>query len=278
MTTTVATRPANIWTMAVAYTRLEVIEDLSYPLSIVFQQVTSVFPVVLWFFVARLFEQAGRATQVGGDYYTFVVVGLSVSVVLQMALSGFGRRLESAQKQGTLETMLVEPIAWMAVPFAMNVWRVLLGSIDCVLMLTIGLFLGAHYRMAGLLPFAAIAILGILAATGIGTLSASVQVLAKRSQPVVALYGLAASLLGGALFPVETLPTWLRALSYAVPHRYAIGAARAVIMETPPDSAMNFSEAAVALVVFNAVVVTLGFFLFSRSLQYGRRLGLLSGY
>ncbi|MDP8932272.1 MAG: ABC transporter permease, partial [Actinomycetota bacterium] len=260
-----------------AYTRLEIVEDLSYPMSVVMQFVTAVFPVVLYYFVAQLVP--GRRANVGGDYYTFAVIGLAVAVVLQHALSGFGRRLEVTQNQGTFETMLVEPVPWMAVPVTLNIWRTAIGAMACGLMLLLGALLGADFRVAAIPAFVALVFLGVLACTAIGTLSASLQVLAKRSAPIISLYGLAATLLGGALFPVSGFPPWLAVFSYAVPHMYVIEGARHLLMVAPP-STRTFGPlgAVIALVVFNAVVFAVALPLFSRSLQYARKHGLLSGY
>ena len=86
------------------------------------------------------------------------------------------------------------------------------------------------------------------------------------------------SLLAGSLFPVSLLPEWLQVLSWAIPHTYVINAARTVLMDDPGAFAISFSNATLALLVFNVVVMSLGLWVFSRSLEYGRKMGLLSGY
>ncbi len=279
MSPTVSTKFKDITTVLIAYTRLEAIEDFSYPMTIVFDQLGKVFPVFLYYFVARLVDTNGGARHdVGSDYYTFAVIGLSVAVVLQAALSGFGARLDRAQNQGTFETMLVEPVPWTFVPIAMNIWRITIAAMSCAVMLAIGFLLGARYQVSALPAFAGLLTLGALSCTAIGILSAGLMVLAKRSQPILVLYGLAASLLGGALFPIEILPGWLRLFSYVVPHMYVINAARTVFMSQPPAAAMDVSQAVTVLLIFNVVVFAIGLALFSRSLQYARRLGTLSGY
>jgi hypothetical protein len=39
-----------------------------------------------------------------------------------------------------------------------------------------------------------------------------------------------------------------------------------------------FDTAVLALLIFNVVVMSAGLWLFSRSLEYGRKMGMLSGY
>ncbi len=89
---------------------------------------------------------------------------------------------------------------------------------------------------------------------------------------------MAASLLAGSLFSVNQLPAWLRMFSWAIPHTYVINATRQVLMADPGSFVMPFSTAAIALTVFNLVVFSVGLWLFSRSLEYGRKMGMLSGY
>ena len=84
-------------------------------------------------------------------------------------------------------------------------------------------------------------LLGILACTAIGILSASIMVLAKRSQPILTLYGFASSLLAGAFFSVDQLPPFLQTLSLAIPHTYVINSARAVLMEDPGTFSIPFA-------------------------------------
>jgi ABC-2 type transport system permease protein len=274
-TDTHSSERAGLSSVSAAFIRMDSVEDISYPLSMLLGELGTIVPVFIYFFVAQL---VGDSPEVGGDYFTFAVIGMSVSTILQAALSGFGGSLQRAQNRGTFETLLVEPVSWMYLPFAMNLWRVILGLFGGTLVFFVGLTLGANYVWSGIPAFLLLIVLGILASMAIGILSASLMVLAKRSQPVLTLYGLAASLLAGALFSVDQLPPFLQALSLAIPHTYVINAARTLLMEDPGTFTMSFRTAAIALTVFNLVVFTSGLWLLNRSMQYARKMGMLSGY
>ena len=266
---------AGLSSVSAAFIRMDSVEDISYPLSMILGELGTIVPVFIYFFIAQL---VGDSPEVGGDYFTFAVIGISVSTILQAALSGFGGSLQRAQNRGTFETLLVEPVSWMFLPFAMNLWRVILGLMGGTLVFLVGLALGAKYVWSGIPAFLLLVVLGILASMAIGILSASLMVLAKRSQPVLTLYGLAASLLAGALFSIDQLPPFLQALSLAIPHTYVINAARTLLMEDPGTFSMSFRTAAIALTVFNLVVFSSGLWLLHRSMQYARKMGMLSGY
>ena len=261
--------------IAAAFLRMDFIEEISYPASLVLSELGTVMPVFVFFFIGEL---VGESAAVGGDYFTFAVLGLAVTAALQGALGGFGGSLQRALNRGTLETLLVEPVPWTFLPFAMNLWRILMGVMEGGLILALGAILGAQYNIAGAGAFLILLFLGIIANMAIGIVAASVLVLAKRSKPFLTLYGMAASLLAGSLFSVGQLPEWLRVFSWAIPHTYVINASRTVLMDDPGTFMVPFTTAVTALLIFDVVVFTVGLWLFSRSLEYGRKMGMLSGY
>ena len=119
----------------------------------------------------------------------------------------------------------------------------------------------------------------MLASLAIGVLSGSVVVLAKRGDPVLTLYTIAASLLSGALFPVELLPAWLRWLSWLLPQTYVISALRHLLMpqgELLPGASIG--QAVLGLSVFVLIGLPLALWVFGRAMEAGRRMGVLSGY
>lgn len=268
-----ANRPTP--SIAVAFLRMDIIEDISYPMSLVLSELGTVLPILVSFFIGEL---VGSTVATGNDYFTFAVLGLAVTAVLQGALGGFGGSLQRALNRGTLETLLVEPVPWTFLPFAMNLWRIMMGVLEGGLILALGAVLGADYNLSGAGAFLVLLLLGVLANTAIGIISAAILVLSKRSKPFLTLYGMAASLLAGSVFGVSQLPDWLQTLSWAIPHTYVINASRAVLMDDPGSFVIPFDTAVLALAIFNIVVMTLGLWLFSRSLEYGRKMGMLSGY
>lgn len=260
----------DAWDVVVAFTRLDMIDDLSYPASFVFRFISPLISVCLYFFQALFLDRP--------DAYTATLIGVSVALALQMALGGLSGRIQLVQDRGTLEPVLVEPVPWWALPLTMNLWLSLNGVITMALMLVTGVALGAEIMLSGLPAFLLILLLGILACNAIGILSASLLVLAKKAGAVVALYGLAASLLGGALFSIEVLPDWLRPLSYAVPHAYVISASREVLDPNQIGTGMSLSAALIGLVSFIIVVYPISLWFFTKSLGYARRMGLLGSY
>lgn len=265
---------AGTWATLKAFVRMEFIEEISYPLTFAFTLLRSLMPLLLSFFIGQLIRDA----RVGGDYLTYVTIGLGVTAMLQGALVGFGGILQQAFMRGNLETYLVEPVPWTVLPVAMNTWALLLGVFNGLALMVLGIALGANLDYGSLLPFTALILLGLIATTAIGILSASVLMLTLKSQPILVVYGLAASLLAGSVFSVSQLPIWLRIFSFAIPHTYVINGSRSLLMRDPGSFEMSFGTAALVLAIFSLVAMPIGLWLFRRSLEFARKMGMLSGY
>jgi ABC-2 type transport system permease protein len=252
-----------------AYVRVDLVEERMFPATTALRYIAVVFPVLLYHF-QRTFLHLDEQT------FLLVLIGTSVTTGLQDALTGLTSRLNFALERGTLETYLVEPVPWALIPVAMNIWRSITGTFLTCLMVAIGCLLGADIRYQAIPLALVVLFLGIAACNVIGVLAACFLVLFKRGEPVIMLYGLGASVLGGALFPISVLPPALRWLSYLVPHSYVIGAERQLLMTTPPAGGPSVAASIGILAIICVVGFTAGLFLFDRTLKYARRLGILS--
>jgi ABC-2 type transport system permease protein len=250
------------------YIRIDLVEERMFPASSIMRYVAVVFPVLLYFYQARFL---GSTQQ-----FMMMLVGTAVIAGLQDAMTGLTSRLSFAMERGTLETYLVEPVPWALIPVAMNIWRSFTGAIVACAMIALGCALGGDIRPAGIPLALLVLFLGIVACNALGSFAASFILLFKRGEPVVALYSLAAGVLGGALFPISQLPAGIRWISYLVPHTYVISAMRDVLLPNAPDDGLSLWWSLGILAVFCVVSFAVGLFVFDRSLRLARRLGILS--
>ncbi len=258
-----------------AFLRVDVIEEINYPLTLTMQVLGIIVPLIPFFFISEL---VGDSDRVGGDYLTFTVIGLALTAVMTGAMSGFGSSLQRAFQRGTMEVFLVEPVPWTTLPLAMNQWTAMFGILSGLLILGVGTILGANYVVSGIPMAILIGVLGVIASTAIGILSAAILLLTLKSAPLLRLYSFAASLLAGSIFSVDQLPQWARYLSFLLPHTYVINATRTVLMEDPGTFHMPASTAIIALLIFDVVFLALGFYMFRRALELSRKMGTLGGY
>jgi ABC-2 type transport system permease protein len=228
------------------------------------------------YFVSKLVPSQ---PSVGGDYFTFAVIGVLATTAADAGLSGFRATLDAAISAGRLENLLVEPIRWRMLPFGMSAWPMVRAAGILTLQFGIAVALGAHFRVTGFVPAVIIFVGAAAAGHAIGTLGASVKILSKRSDPILTLYGITIGLLAGTAFPVNLLPAPLRVVSYMLPQTYVLTALRRVLM--PDGSSIagpSALQASLLLAAFLMVVYPLGLWLFGRALEAARRVGTLAGY
>ncbi len=260
-----------------AFMWLGITESIAYPLVLILQTFLSPISVpIIYLFVSKLVDSGA---DVGNDYYTFVIIGFTTTTALAGGLGAFSHAVDSAIQQGRFETFLVQPISWYTLPFALAAWPIVLRVATGGAVLGIGLILGARIDASGLPAALLLLALGVACTHAIGILAASVRLLSKKADPVVTIYTLASSILSGAMFPVELLPPGVRLLAYLLPHTYVIAAIRRILM--PEGDAVSGPSMGVSIVVLVAgavVLYTVCLRIFGRSLDFGRRYGVLGGY
>jgi ABC-2 type transport system permease protein len=259
----------KVWDTIGGYVRIDLVEERMFPAATILRYLAVVFPILLYYFQSSFLK-------ISDQTFLLMLIGTSVTAGLQDALTGLTSRLQFAQERGTLETYLVEPVPWAIIPVAMNIWRSITGAVLACVMLTIGCLLGAPIEYRGIPLALVVLFLGIAACNAVGTFAASFLILFKRGDPIITIYGLAAAVLGGALFPTSVLPDWLRWASYLVPHTYVISAERHLLMAAPPAGGPGPLLSIVVLTVFCGLAFTVGLMVFDRSLRLARRLGILS--
>ena len=246
-------------------------------MSFVLSYVSVLMPAVIYFYVAKLVTRTGP--DVGGDYFTFVILGLIGTQILNTGLRSLGMEVSTAINRGWFEMILVEPVRWRLLPFGLVQWPIAKTMVGSLLLLLVSIRLGAEYNLSGVPVALLVVALGLAAGLTVGIVSTGIKVLAKAGDPLLTLYMLAAQILSGTYFPTEVLPDWLEPVSLLLPHTHVINSLRRVLM--PAGDAMAGLSLGTTLLIlggFSVVFMPVALWLFGRGLEYGRKLGVLSGY
>lgn len=257
-----------------AFLRLGWLEAVAYPIAFVLARLNLLGALAVFAVLSSLVDSGS------GDYLGFVVVGLVCAEVLDASASGLGARLNQEMATGRFETYLVEPVPVAFIPVGMVLFELLARGLTAIVILVAAVPMGARLVVGpGMLPAAAIVLLGATAVLGVSVSGSSVRVLTKRSDPVLVVYTLAARFLGGVYFPIDSLPALIRPLSWLFPHTYVTSAVRGLILPpTTIDDPIAPGTAVVVLAAMAVFTLPLGLLLFRRAIDVGRRLGLLAGY
>jgi ABC-2 type transport system permease protein len=262
-----------------AFLRRDFSIALSYRLGFILQIGGIFFGVASFYFLSRLFGNAlvPQLDQYGGDYFSFVLIGLAFNGYLGLSLSSFASSIREGQMTGTLEIMLLSPTRLSAILFSSSLWDYLLTTINVVVYLLFGaLVFGFNLSQANYLTAFVVLILSVTSFSGIGILSAAIVLVVKKGDPIAWIFGGVSTLLAGVYYPITVLPDWLTPLSHALPMTYSLDAMRLAMLRG--YSLFEVRNDILILLGFTLVLTPLAFLVFRKALKRAKVEGSLIQY
>lgn len=253
--------------------------ETSYRVAFLFSLTGLFFNAFTFFFVSKLVGESASPYlgQYGGDYFSFVIIGLAFGSYFSLGLGGFSRAIREAQTTGTLEAMLMTPTPVSIIVIGSALWNYAFTTFRVFVYLFLGIaFLGLTLNNANYLAGVVGLLLSIVAFASIGIIAASVIMIIKRGEPITGLLGATANLIGGVYYPVEILPDWLQFVSKFIPVTYALRVMRLSLL-----TGASWEELASDLIVlagFTVVLFPLSLVTFRWAVERARQDGTLAHY
>jgi len=232
-----------------------------------FQIVNICVGIASYFFFAKLFMARNPAYLAYSDPISFIIVGLAVNTLLHTSLTVYYEAISALYggRVGVFGGLRVSRIDYLYLaripPYTFIAARVSLRYLTHGALLVLYILTGIYVFGLRINPKANVQlavifiVLGVLACSGIGLISASMYWLLgtyRGVEPIRWSVVLLAPLVSGIYYPVEVLPPELRAISYLLPHTYAVrGVRRALLYRLTLSRAM---PDLVALLLFTALV------------------------
>ncbi len=265
--------------VATAFLKRDLSLSLSYRLSFLLQLFGIFFGVATFYFLSQLFGEAflPQLDKYGGDYFSFVLIGLAFTGYVSLSLSTFAASIREGQVMGTLEIMLLSPTRLNTILISSSLWSYLLATLHAVIYLLVGAFLFG-FNVSHINPVTALVVmvLSVASFSSIGILSAAVVLLIKKGDPVAWLFGGMSSLLAGVYYPTAVLPDWLEPLSRLLPLTYALDAMRLAVLKGSSVAELRFDI--LVLLGFTVVFTPLAFLVFGQALKRAKIEGSLTHY
>jgi ABC-2 type transport system permease protein len=219
----------------------------------------------------------GEIQNYGGDYFSFMLVGIALQEYLITPLQLFSRQIRESQLNGTLEALLSTQTSLHAVILSTALYPFTRALLNVALYIGFGLAF-FELRITAVNWLGAILTLIFAAAvfTGIGILSASFILIFKRGEPFTWAINSLSWIFAGVLYPVSTLPRWLRGISSLLPIRYAIDAMRGAVLHNASWS--ELSHSLLPLLACAVIIVPVSLVLFQHANKWVRTVGSLADY
>ena len=263
----------------IAFVKRDLLIDTSYRLSFILQLGSIFLSLASYHFLARFIGHSPLPglSAYGGDYFAFVIVGVSLHEYLSTSLDAFSRSLRESQLSGTLEALLSTQTSLRTIVLSSAAYRFLWTSLNVSFYYTIGVTLfGVRLTHGKLIAAALLLLIAVIVFSALGILSAAFIVILKRGSPLSWLFGWLSWLLGGVLYPVAILPDWLRHISFLLPSTYAIEGMRAALLRAAPWFELWHSFA--PLLLFALALVPLSFLSFHYAVRRVQITGTLTQY
>ncbi|MFH1225400.1 MAG: ABC transporter permease [Candidatus Diapherotrites archaeon] len=262
-----------------AFLKRDIAMEASYKLSFLTEFLGIFFAVLSFYFISRLMGAAAQPllVQYGGDYFSFVLIGIAFTAYLSTALGTFSGTIRQAQVMGTLESMLVTPTSFTVMLFASSGWSFITTTINVIIHLLFGIFVfGVDLGNADIPAAIAILLLTIVSFGAAGIISACTILLFKRGNIFAWAFSSVSALLCGTLYPITILPAWLQAFSYFLPLTYALHGIRLALLQGYSLGAL--AGDLLALLAFAVVLVPLSIAVLRFTLRKARLDGSIAGY
>jgi ABC-2 type transport system permease protein len=202
------------------------------PLYIMF---TLVQPIIWLVLFGQLFKNIVRLPGFGAiAYVDFLTPGVVIMTVLfGSGWSGMGiiRDLD----QGVMDRFLVSPVSRVALIAGRLIQLSVVAVIQSVLIVALGLIMGARFS-GGVLGVITLIVCAVLLAVPIGALSCAMALLARKEETVIGAANfilLPLTFLSSVFMASNLMPRWIRAISRFNPVEWAVEAARSGLSVHP---------------------------------------------
>ncbi|MGC8606074.1 MAG: ABC transporter permease [Vulcanisaeta sp.] len=241
---------------------------ISYKTQVALTMINWVIPVFIYFFIGITLG-FGKLSAIK-NYTAFMVIGTAFQGYFSASVTTLAGRIRNEELIGTLEYLIASPLRPMALMMYNTVWGLIINSISALLVLLIGLGLGITYR-ANLLSSIVFLILYLASIIGLNLIAGAVVLIVKQGNPIALFTSVASNLLGGVVFPISVLPTWLQYISYSLSLTWALSGLRGAMLYgySIPKLLNYLWPLAVLAVIYIVIGVALSSYAFMKILKEG---------
>jgi len=272
-----AATPYRSLRRVVAFFRRDVAIARSYRMAFLLEILEAFFGVATFYYLSRFVsnDELVRVLPAKSDYFAFALVGFAFFDYLTVSLSAFDNSIVEAQRNGTLEAMLVTETPLTMILVASAAYPFVLLALRTVIYLAWGALI-FHFPVQEANWLGAVIILAasILAFAGLGIISTSYLLLFKRGNPARWLIVGASSLLGGIMYPVSVLPVPMQWIARLIPVTYSLAGMRQALLEGASFGQLWPSVR--ALLIFAAILLPFSSLIFSWALRRTKITGTLT--
>ncbi len=253
--------------------------ESGYKLNFLMRACESMLILTLFYFVGELITGRNSAglSKYSDHYLPFVLIGLGFARYFDLTLKMFSESVRLAQVTGCLEAMLSSQTDCVPIVLMSSLYGLVSGAVQLVIILGVGVVaFGVDFNQVNVPATLLVFALSVLIFVAFGVVSAATILWLKKGDPVTWILSGFGAVLGGAYFPVDVMPGWMRHVSDMIPLTYSLDALRLTMLK---GYSIAMVEAPLTkLTLMTAVLLPLSLYLFTAAVRRGRKEGTLMHY
>lgn len=262
-----------------AFLHKDFINESSYKFAFVTQFASMFLSVLSLYFLSKLVGESAmpHLKQYGGDFLSFLLIGLALISYVQVSLRTFSGSIRTAQTLGTLEAMLVTQTNVKTIILSSSLYSFTITSIRIFVYLLFGaLVFSLDIHNANYVGAMIILFLTIICCSSIGIFSASIIMVLKKGDPLNWIFNSLSWLLSGVYYPVSILPDWLQKVSYFLPVTHSLEGMRLALLQG--YSYKDLLPSIIPLLIFTTIMLPLSLWIFKFAVKIAKINGSLTQY
>ena len=195
----------------------------------------------------------------------FLVPGILGLVLMVMTLMLTSMAVVREKEMGTLEQLIVTPLRPREIILGKLLPFVAIGLIDVILIVSVAASLLRVPLRGSVLLLIVLALVFMLTTLGLGLFVSTISRNQQQAMLTAVFFMLPMILLGGFVFPIENMPRFFQAVTYAIPIRYFFTIIRGIFLKGVGLPEL-WPEAA-AMLAFGVGIFTLSVLRFRKKLE-----------
>jgi ABC-2 type transport system permease protein len=162
----------------------------------------------------------------------FIIPGLIVIILAIISALIASLTISREWERGTFETLITTPVMPWELVFGKMIPYLFIGLFDVVATLSVGYFLFNVPLKGSFVEFYLMAILFLIGTSGLGIfISAATRVQVLSVQFAMVATYLPSFILSGFVFPINNMPSVVKAITYIVPARYLMVIIKGIVLK-----------------------------------------------
>jgi ABC-2 type transport system permease protein len=226
--------------------------------------ISSVVTPILWLVIFGTGLGMSMGAKAGYNYQQFLFPGIIGQTLLFTAMF-MGISVIWDKQFGFMKEILVAPVSRLSIFIGKMLGVGTNSMLQGIIVFALGFFIGIPITPLMIIEVIPLMILVTIGLVCIGLIIASILNSLENFGMIMTFVNMPMFFLSGALFPVATLPDWLKWVFYINPLTYGVDALRAVTMGSAWQTILPFWQTIAIIVAFDALMILVGSYAFTRT-------------